>query len=138
MCPASVRRSHVRHGPTCTIQKLLLTKHMKDGLLLCSTYSFTPPKSELWLPLEFTVLSLEMRSCQGLPLNGEIFYHFCTSLLLCLNLPFGSVDTAQPFAACSLSFCSKEDPPPEAPPSCFLRRRLSLVSSCPLTHTHLS
>lgn len=49
---------------------------------------------------EFTVLSLEMRSSQGLPLNDELFHPF-VPLFLCLNLPVGSVDTAQSFAAFS-------------------------------------
>lgn len=38
---------------------------------------------EIGLPLELTVLSLEMRSTQALPLNGEIFF----SLLYFLAIP---------------------------------------------------
>ena len=54
---------------------------------------------EIQLPLEFTVLSLEM-SCQGLSLNAEeVFFHL--SSLLLLNLPIGSVDTTQSFVVCS-------------------------------------
>lgn len=38
---------------------------------------------EIGLLLEVTVLSLEMRSTQGLPLNGEVFF----SLLYLLAIP---------------------------------------------------
>lgn len=96
---------------------------------------------EIQLPLESSVLTLEM-SCQGLSLNGkEVFFHF--SSLPFLNLLFGQTVT-NPLWSVPFSCCSNNDHPREAPTSYFLRHPLSLVSSCLLTplspamHTHTS